>query len=184
MKVSNFLLSLLPLTAAASSIPKTRTVSALQPASSAECCPFTYKPTCIKNLERVYHIKLFYNRKEGITPEQFNAYWANNHTKTAGDFHLRFGVYKYSQYHSTPELRDLLRVPGAAPVLEFDGAAEFWVPTMETFQAMGSDPFYRDVITPDENNFIDHSSMRMIVGFDYIMVDNQNAVTEHGRTFQ
>ncbi|RBR11165.1 hypothetical protein FVER53590_29906 [Fusarium verticillioides] len=159
-------------------------ISALQPATSAECCPFTYKPTCTKNLERVYHIKLFYNRKEGITPEQFNAYWANNHTKTAGNFHLRFGVYKYSQYHSTPELRDLLRVPGGAPVLEFDGAAEFWVPTMEIFQAMGSDPFYRDVITTDENNFIDHSSMRMIVGFDYIMVDNQNAVTEHGRNFQ
>ncbi|KAG6980233.1 hypothetical protein FocnCong_v009785 [Fusarium oxysporum f. sp. conglutinans] len=54
-----------------------------------------------QELERVFHIKLFYNRKEGITPEQFNAYWANNHTKTAGDFHLRFGVYKYSQYHST-----------------------------------------------------------------------------------
>ncbi|KAG6995010.1 hypothetical protein FocnCong_v016659 [Fusarium oxysporum f. sp. conglutinans] len=130
MKVSSFLLSLLPLTAAATSIPQPRAVSAPEPATSAECCPFTYKPTCTKNLERVFHIKLFYNRKEGITPEQFNAYWANNHTKTAGDFHLRFGVYKYSQYHSTPELRDLLRVPGAAPVLEFDGAAEFWVPTM------------------------------------------------------
>lgn len=97
MKISNFLLSLLPLTAAASSIPQTGTISALEPASSAECCPFTYKPTCTKNLERVYHIKLFYNRKQGITPEQFNAYWANNHTKAVGDFHLRFGVYKYSQ---------------------------------------------------------------------------------------
>jgi hypothetical protein len=104
MKVSSFLLSLLPLTAAATSIPQPRAVSAPEPATSAECCPFTYKPTCTKNLERVFHIKLFYNRKEGITPEQFNAYWANNHTKTAGDFHLRFGVYKYSQV-SNPKLK-------------------------------------------------------------------------------
>ncbi|KAF4435885.1 hypothetical protein F53441_13393 [Fusarium austroafricanum] len=172
MKVTNFLFSLLPLTAAAKS------TCTPEPATSNECCPFTYKQTCTKNLERMYHIQLFYNRKEGITPEQFNSYWANNHTKTAGDFHLRMG------YHSTPELRDMLRVPGAAPVLEFDGAAEFWVPSMETFQAMGNDPFYRDVIQKDEANFIDPKSFRMIVGVDYIVVKNQMAVTEHGRAFQ
>lgn len=87
------------------------------------------------------------------------------------------------QYHSTPEYRDFLRVPGAAPVLEFDGGAEFWVQDMETFQTIGADPFYTDVIQRDEANFIDMESMRMIVGVDYIVVENQNSVTEHGRSF-
>lgn len=201
MKFTNFILSILPLTSAAKSINKPRTDYVPQPATAEECCPFTYKATCTKNLERMYHIQLFYNHKKDITPEQFSAYWANNHTKTAGDFHLRQGVYKYSQvsiplnlvyqrfantvfkYHSTPQYRDLVRVPGAAPVLEFDGAAQFWVPNMETFAAMGADAFYRDVIQADELNFIDMESMRLIVGVDYIVVDNQNAVTEHGRSF-
>ncbi|RFN52331.1 hypothetical protein FIE12Z_3401 [Fusarium flagelliforme] len=180
MKFTN-LLALLPLVSATSIKPRTDYTPV--PATSAECCPFTYKQTCTKNLERMYHIQLFYNRKKGLSPEDFNAYWANNHTKTAGDFHLRMGVYKYSQYHSTPEFRDLVRVPGAAPVLEFDGAAEFWVQNMETFAAMGADSFYRDVIQVDERNFIDLESMRLIVGVDYIVVENQNAVTEHGRSF-
>ncbi|CAF3447557.1 unnamed protein product [Fusarium graminearum] len=183
MKFTSFLLSILPLASAAKSKNKPRTDYIPQPATSEECCPFTYKATCTKNLERMYHIQLFYNHKKDITPEQFSAYWANNHTKTAGDFHLRHGVYKYSQYHSTPQYRDLVRVPGAAPVLEFDGAAQFWVPNMETFAAMGADAFYRDVIQADELNFIDMESMRLIVGVDYIVVDNQNAVTEHGRSF-
>ena len=87
------------------------------------------------------------------------------------------------QYHSTPELRDLVRVDGGLPILEFDGAAEFWVPNLETFAAMGSDPEYVNVIQPDEANFIDAESMRLIVGVDYIVVENQNAVMEHGRTF-
>jgi len=54
---------------------------------------------------------------------------------------------------------------------------------METFAAMGADSFYQDVIQVDERNFIDLESMRLIVGVDYIVVENQNAVTEHGRSF-
>jgi hypothetical protein len=49
------------------------------------------------NMERMFHIKLFYNRKEGITPEEFNRYWSQNHVATAKDFHQRLGVVKYSQ---------------------------------------------------------------------------------------
>ncbi|KAH7121257.1 EthD domain-containing protein [Dendryphion nanum] len=135
------------------------------------------------NMERLYHIKLFYNRKPGITPEEFNSYWANNHTALATNFHLRMGVVKYSQYHSTPSLRDLVRIPGGLPILEFDGAAEFWVHSLETFQAMGSDKEYLEKIQPDEANFIDLTSFRMVVGFDYINVENQNAVVEHGRKY-
>lgn len=100
MELKSLLLSILPLTSAAKSIPHSRADYTPVPATSAECCPFTYKQTCTKNLERMYHIQLFYNRKEGVTPEEFNSYWANNHVKTAGDFHLRMGVYKYSQVYS------------------------------------------------------------------------------------
>ncbi|KAF4989381.1 hypothetical protein FGRMN_9150 [Fusarium graminum] len=180
MNFTNFFHSILPLTAATKSIPHPPNDNSPEPITSAECCPFTYKQTCTKNLEKMFHIQLFYNRKEGITPEEFNRYWSNNHVKNAGDFHLRLGVHNIT---STPEYRDLVRVPGAAPILEFDGAAEFWVQNLEAFQAMSTDPHYVNVIQPDEANFIDPKSMSFIVGVDYIFVENQNAVTEHGRTF-
>ena len=48
---------------------------------------------------------------------------------------------------------------------------------------MGSDPEYLSVIKPDEANFIDQESIRMIIGVDYIALDSQNAVGEHGRSF-
>lgn len=80
-------------------------------------------------------------------------------------------------------MRDFGRVEGALPILEFDGAAEFWVHNLETFQAMGSDPEYLGTIQPDEANFIDLESMRMVIGVDYIVLESQNAVREHGRTF-
>lgn len=62
-----------------------------------ECCCMTYKASCTMNIERMFHVKLFYNRKQGITPEEFNDYWANHHAALARSFHLRIGVVKYSQ---------------------------------------------------------------------------------------
>lgn len=49
------------------------------------------------NMERMFHVKMFYNRKKGITPEEFNSYWANKHAALVTNFHLRIGVVKYSQ---------------------------------------------------------------------------------------
>src|ERR1700754_1126719 len=62
-----------------------------------ECCCMTYKAACTMNMERLFHVKVFYNRKKGITPEEFNDYWANKHAALATNFHLRLGVVKYAQ---------------------------------------------------------------------------------------
>jgi hypothetical protein len=154
------------------------------PEVPSECCCMTYKPACTMNMERMYHMKIFYNRKEGLTADEFNSYWANNHTSVVEPFHLRLGIVKYSQYHSTPDFRDLARVEGGLPILEFDGAAEFWAPSLDTFMAMQSDPYYLEKIVPDEANFIDHKSVKLTLGVDYTVIEHQNKVEEHGRTFQ
>lgn len=54
---------------------------------------------------------------------------------------------------------------------------------LATLQRMQTDPFYVEKIRPDEANFIDGESIKLIVGVDYIVVENQNAVLEHGRSF-
>ncbi|SPO04117.1 uncharacterized protein DNG_06800 [Cephalotrichum gorgonifer] len=176
MKLSTFLATL-PLAAAHSQ--SRRRCSKHHP--DPEKCIF--QPVCTVTTEEMFHIKQYYNRKPGMTPEEFNRYWAYEHAARSRPMHLRLGVFRYSQYHSTPEYRDLLRVDGVPPILEFDGAAEYWVPDLETFAAMGSDPEYLNNIQPDEANFIDLDSLRIIIGVDYILVENQNAVEEHGRTF-
>ena len=67
-------------------------------ATGAEgCCCLTFKASCTMNLERAFHVKLFYNRKKGIAPEEFNDYWANKHSALATNFHLRMGAIRYSQ---------------------------------------------------------------------------------------
>ena len=90
---------------------------------------------------------------------------------------------RFLQYHSTPELRDLARVDGGPAILEFDGAAEFWAYSLDTLRAMQTDPEYVEEIQPDEKNFIDGESLKIVVGVDYVVVEAQNRVERHGRVF-
>lgn len=46
-----------------------------------ECCFMSYKPSCTMNIERMWHVKLFYNRKPGMSEEEFNQHLAYEHTK-------------------------------------------------------------------------------------------------------
>jgi hypothetical protein len=85
------------------------------------------------------------------------------------------------QYHSTPEFRD--QAQGLLPVLDFDGAAEFWVRDLETLQAMMTDKEYVEKIQPDEGNFINGETVTIIIGVDYIVVDNGKLVEDHAREF-
>lgn len=87
------------------------------------------------------------------------------------------------QYHSTPEFRDQGKVEGAPPTLEYDGSSEYWARDMQTFENMLADKDYQTKIAPDEANFLDPQSVKMTIGVEYIVVENQNAVTEHGRAF-
>ena len=60
-------------------------------------CIECYRPNCTMSTEKLWHVKLFYNRKQGITPEEFNRYWAYEHGPRVQDFHLRLGVVRYNQ---------------------------------------------------------------------------------------
>lgn len=100
------------------------------------------------------------------------------------DFHVRVGVRRYIQYHALPSLREPLLLPNGTsilPLLDYDGAAEFWVPSLETFLTMGADPEYVNVIQPDEANFIDLTSLKVVVGADWVVVEGGKKVVEHGR---
>lgn len=57
----------------------------------------TSNPVCTSYQEKLYHMKMFYNRKNGTTPEEFNRYWAYEHGKLTQPFHIRIGVIKYQQ---------------------------------------------------------------------------------------
>jgi EthD domain len=47
-------------------------------------------------------------------------------------------------------------------VIDYDGAAEFVIKDVDRAKAAGSDPYYANVIEPDEPNFLDMESKEQI----------------------
>jgi hypothetical protein len=88
MRLSTLLFPLVAGLSFASLLPKSKTWT------DSDVC---YDAKCIMSTEKLYHVKLFYNRKEGITPEEFNKYWAYEHAEKAKNFHVRIGVVRYNQ---------------------------------------------------------------------------------------
>ena len=67
--------------------------------------------------------------------------------------------------------------------MNFDGAAEFWVHDLQNMKDMQEDPEYISRVGADEAKFIDLSSMQILVGVDYVHVENGGVVGGHARKF-
>jgi EthD domain len=48
--------------------------------------------------------------------------------------------------------------------LDFDGGVDWYVPSYESYEAAFKDPYYLNVIEPDEWNFVDKGSGKEIAG--------------------
>ena len=84
---------------------------------------------------------------------------------------------KYSQYHIDASLTGGVRAAtGGSPVIEYNGAAEFWVDRLEDFGAIFQDPHYLEVVVPDEQKFIQREAGVILVGEDHVKWDGGKPV--------
>jgi len=59
----------------------------------------------------------------------------------------------------------------------FDGIVEVQVPTWETYTKALEDPYYVEVVRPDEQKFFDEKQLAFSLGFDYLGVEGGQALT-------
>lgn len=62
------------------------------------------------------------------------------------------------QYQTPAELRKVFGgdiEPSFSEAIEYDAAADWYVESYESYQAAYKDPYYIDIIEPDEQNFVD-----------------------------
>ncbi|KAF2840325.1 hypothetical protein M501DRAFT_1015385 [Patellaria atrata CBS 101060] len=137
--------------------------------------------------EQYIRVQVFVNRREGLSEEEFNRYWAHEHGPLATEWLRRCGIIKYTQYHTTSEHKALgkkmLDATGRE-ALEFDGAADFYVQKYEDFESAFLDQEYQDKIRPDELKLIDMDTIRVTIGVEYIVIDEGKMVREHVRDFK
>lgn len=71
---------------------------------------------------------------------------------------------------------------GRSP-LHYDGMADIWVRRYEDFEAALLDPYYKEVIAPDEKTFVDMENMAVTIGTEYIVLEEWEVVEKHVTDF-
>ncbi len=122
-------------------------------------------------------------RRSDLTEEQFLEHWRHKHAPLIVPWAIKYGIITYSQVcqknpvfwervsnpswnikiwqwsqiHTPKHVRSQFQSLSAIAVdtLEFDGVAEWRFPSLEMYLKAFSDPYYTDVIEPDEHNFLD-----------------------------
>ncbi|RFU75920.1 hypothetical protein TARUN_6323 [Trichoderma arundinaceum] len=100
----------------------------------------------------------FIRRRPDLTEEQFYDHWRNVHAPKIAYWSKKHGITGYTQIHTSSALRQpLAAMPLPLVVMDFDGAVIWEIPSLEHFLNAFSDPYYLNVILPDEDNFLDKS---------------------------
>ncbi|EPE29254.1 Dimeric alpha+beta barrel [Glarea lozoyensis ATCC 20868] len=108
--------------------------------------------------ERLFRVTVFFKRKPGMTEEEFNHHWENVHGPLVADWAVKHGIVQYTQFFTPSHLRQRItsNVPSAG-VLDYDSGVDWYVRDYDAYERAYEDPYYLEVIEPDEWNFIDKS---------------------------
>ena len=102
----------------------------------------------------------FFKRKPGMSVEAFSTYWRATHAEIV----IRMpGIRRYVQSHTRPS-----GYRKGEPV--YDGVAELWFEDTEVMRALANTPEYA-AVRADEQNFIDLSTMGIIITDEHVMKD-------------
>lgn len=100
-------------------------------------------------------------RKPGMTRAEFHRYWRDVHAPLVQTIPEFFGlVRKYVQSHALGGERS---EAAGFPRSEFDGVVELWFDSPEDVEKAYTAARYLEVIRPDEQNFIDLASVKIVI---------------------
>ncbi|KAH6671200.1 EthD domain-containing protein [Halenospora varia] len=105
----------------------------------------------------IYRVTVFFKRKPGTTEEQFNHHWEKVHGPLVAPWAIKHGIIQYTQFFTPSHLRQKISsdVPSGASSLDYDAGVDWYVKDYEKYEAAYKDPYYINVIEPDEWNFVD-----------------------------
>ncbi|KIW56107.1 hypothetical protein PV05_04790 [Exophiala xenobiotica] len=128
---------------------------------------------------RLVRFTILVKRNPALSEEEFHSYWTTKHVPQVQDWLTRHGIMKYTQYHTPSSVRDQAKsIPGLAQatIAEWDGFVELLMPNMSCFDEAQKDPYYSEVVFPDELKFADPANSQIIIGWEEVYVQDGKIV--------
>ncbi|KAJ6576411.1 EthD domain-containing protein [Mycena vulgaris] len=120
-------------------------------------------------------VTVLIRRRPDLTQEQFLQHWTTEHVQIFSNVKkVQEKVIRYNQFHILKPESDQLAAAGF-PVPKYDAAAEFIVEKLDDLMELLQDQEYQQKVTADESNFLDHSSIQVLVGEDHIQYEKPSA---------
>ncbi|KAF2403105.1 hypothetical protein EJ06DRAFT_472982 [Trichodelitschia bisporula] len=126
---------------------------------------------------KVTKVTILVKKREDISDEDFIEHYNNHHAQRAAPVLLKHNIISYSlTYHLQRDrttMQDILK--GKAPLLDYDAICTFYFPDYKSFAQFLYDPESK-LLSSDHDNFMDESQMRMMVGDEYMIIENGKKV--------
>ncbi|KAF2820283.1 hypothetical protein CC86DRAFT_119155 [Ophiobolus disseminans] len=128
-------------------------------------------------------IVTYIRRRCDLTPAQFYDHWENVHAPKVIPWAEKHGILRYQQIHVSGSMVPVAATNSAPNALstgelpstpiEFDGIALFLVPSLKQFTNGFKDPYYIEVIEPDEREMLDKAGpgSGVVASFQGEMID-------------
>ncbi|EON63117.1 hypothetical protein W97_02344 [Coniosporium apollinis CBS 100218] len=126
---------------------------------------------------KVVKATIMVKKKDGMSDDDFIKHYNNVHAQMAAPVLQRHGIVTYSlTYHLQRDriiIQDILR--GKAQLLPYDAICTFVFPD---YISLAKFLFDKDskALTSDHDNFMDESQMKMMVGDEYMIIENGEKV--------
>ncbi|KAJ2990137.1 hypothetical protein NUW58_g3105 [Xylaria curta] len=129
-----------------------------------------------------FKITVLVKRKPELSEDEFHNYWAEKHPPVVNKWLAKHGVIKYVQYHTPSKYRgqteEMWPGLGVDLVADYDGHAEFTVPSIEALKNAFADPFYKSHVQPDELKLFDPVRSYATFGYTRIYIDANKVLSQ------
>jgi len=127
-------------------------------------------------------IKLIFvfRRAPGLTLEECQAYWRDNHATLVRQHAVTLGIRRYVQVHTVDDpLNEVLRA-GRGEIEPYDGMAQLWWSDRDELEASGATAEGRRAakeLIEDERRFIDHSRSSLWLAREHVFIEREPGIT-------
>ncbi|KAF2095879.1 hypothetical protein NA57DRAFT_43786 [Rhizodiscina lignyota] len=126
---------------------------------------------------KVVKVTVMVKKKDGISDDDFIKHYNNVHAQLAAPVLQRHKIITYSlTYHLARDrtiMQDILK--GKANLLPYDAICTFVFPDYLSFAKFLYDKDSK-ALTGDHDNFMDEGQMKMMVGDEYMVIENGEKV--------